>query len=104
MFQFCGGVGKCWLSRWRYRTICSSPPANAVICQELAYSRFAESSQGLLLWLDQSFALHLSHPSIVNIIIVVPPITACASSYDYQLLPQTHNLDIIDQWRCATRQ
>jgi hypothetical protein len=63
------------------------------LCQELAYSRFAESSQGLLLWLDQSFALYLSHPSIVNIIIVVPPITACASSYDYQLLPQTHNLD-----------
>jgi hypothetical protein len=62
-------------------------------CQELAYSKFAESSQGLLLWLDQSFALYLSHPSIVIIIIVVPPITACTSSYDYQLLPQTHNLD-----------
>jgi hypothetical protein len=64
-------------------------------CQELAYSRVAESSQGLLLWLDQGFTLYLSHLSIVNIITIVPPITACASSYDYQLLPQTHNLDTI---------
>jgi hypothetical protein len=62
-------------------------------CQELAYSRVAESSQGLLLWLDQSFTLYLSHPTIINIITIVPPITACASSYDYQLLLQTHNLD-----------
>jgi hypothetical protein len=46
------------------------------------------------LWLDQSFTLYLSHLTIDNIITVVPPITACASSYDYQLLPQTHNLDM----------